>query len=219
MRYKIIDNQKPCKPAFASTYSDESIIDAEEKTVVIDGLLYLTVQNKIQWTCTQYSPIIDIPADVNTKAYIWQNFVVESDFKNHHIQIELSEFINLPSGRGDLGLEFEPIWNKDKIYKVYLSDKYDNYNRGRVRSMQDRYKSDSLVRLINSIIPSITQSPAIEEGFEIRIVDSRYPDSIMNNKMFRLAKQLRNDRRVLDFHQCIFDINHREALYKEYGIT
>jgi len=50
MRYKIIDNQKPCKPAFASTYSDESIIDAEEKTVVIDGLLYLTVQNKIQWT-------------------------------------------------------------------------------------------------------------------------------------------------------------------------
>lgn len=219
MRYKIIDNQKLYKPVSAPTYSDESIIDAEEKMVVIDGLSYLTVQNKIQWTCTQYSPIIDMTAAVNTKAYIWQNFVVESDFKIHHIQIELTELIYLPSGRGDLGLEFEPIWNKNKIYKVFLSDKYDNYNRGRVKSMQDRYKSDSLVRLINSIIPSITQSPAIEEGFETHIVDSRYPDSIMNNKMFRLAKQLRNDRRVLDFHQCIFDVNHREVLYKEYGIT
>ena len=71
MRYKIIDNQKLYKPVTVPTYSDESIIDAEEKMVVIDGLLYLTVQNKIQWTCTQYSPIIDIPADVNTKAYIW----------------------------------------------------------------------------------------------------------------------------------------------------
>ena len=85
--------------------------------------------------------------------------------------------------------------------------------------MQDRYKSDSLVRLINSIIPSITQSPAIEEGFETRIVYSKYPDSIMNNNMFRLAKHLRNDRRELDFHQCIFDVNHREVLYKAYGIT
>ncbi len=51
------------------------------------------------------------------------------------------------------------------------------------------------------------------------ILETGYPDSIMNNKMFRLAKQLRNDRRVLDFHQCIFDVNHREILYKEYSIT
>ena len=89
--------------------------------VVIDGLLSLTVQNKIKLTCTQYSPIIDMTADVNTKAYIWQEFVVESDFKNHHIQLELTELINLPSGRGDLGLEFVPIWNKDRyIMSTYL---------------------------------------------------------------------------------------------------
>lgn len=217
MKYKIEDQYKIPKST-SVTYSDENEIYVEENELAISNLLDLTKQNKINWTCNHYLPIDDMSSDVNTRVYLWQSFYVETVFNNHVIKLDMTEVITLPSGRGNLGLTYKPDWNIDCSYDVMLSEKYKNYEYQRIKNIAERYKTDTLIQLFNLIVPSIVDSEQVKKGFNMPTAHIKRPNSIEENKLYKLSKILRQNKKALDFHKCIFDVEYRESLFKNYCI-
>ena len=217
MVYRITDHYKPYHVK-APKYSDEEILFVEESEAAISNLLDLTLKNKISWTCTHYMPVDDMPADTQTRLYLWHSFDVETDYNGQHIILDMGEIITLPSGRGDLSLEYKPMWYKDYTYDTRVSDRFLNFDRFRLSCLNNLCSLDSVTQLFDLIIPNVMDSPAIQKGFEMKAVYSEKPPCIQNHPMYILAKHLREDKRALDFHKCIFDLNYRKLLYNEYHI-
>lgn len=221
MRYQIKDhyyigNQNNDQ---LSEQIDDPELISEEKEVVINNLIKLTNDRKILWKCTHYLPIHFIFEDNPNHLYIRQSFDVETTYNTKKIKLELTEELLLPVGRGDLILGYETELFGLSKGTISLSLNDETFDTRNLRYISQHYSTDNITLLYNSIVPLVVESEAVKAGNKMSIEwGDNFSKKIQNNKVFRLCHFLWKDKRALDFHKCILDIQHRELLYQEYGI-
>ena len=108
-------------------------IDQETMMLLLDSLCKRTVEGKQIWENMEYNPISFLQKDIYEKegACISQMFEATTVFNNIEYELELSESIELPSGKGDIfgTISYETEDGKENTYDFYLSfdvEKYDD---------------------------------------------------------------------------------------------
>ena len=83
----------------------QEIMDQEER-VMLDQIAKLTEENHVEWACDEYNPIgfLDKDDDSEQSACICQMFQFSAVLNGFHYELELAEYINVPSGKIDLSV-------------------------------------------------------------------------------------------------------------------
>ncbi|MDR4077845.1 MAG: hypothetical protein Q3W83_07935 [Ruminococcus sp.] len=91
-------------------------IDQETMMLLLNSLCKRTVEGKQIWENMEYNPISFLQKDIYEKegTCISQMFEATTVFNGIEYELELSESIELPSGKGDI---FEPFLMKQKTEK------------------------------------------------------------------------------------------------------
>ena len=95
-------------------------IDQETMMLLLDSLCKRTVEGKQIWENMEYNPISFLQKDIYEKegTCISQMFEATTVFNNIEYELELSESIELPSGKGDIfgTISYETkVWTSEKI--------------------------------------------------------------------------------------------------------
>lgn len=105
----------------------QEIMDQEER-VMLDQIAKLTEENHVEWACDEYNPIgfLDKDDDSEQSACICQMFQFSAVLNGFHYELELAEYINVPSGKIDLSVTLtrnddEHFLKIDSILSVELA--------------------------------------------------------------------------------------------------
>ena len=100
-------------------------IDQETMMLLLDSLCKRTVEGKQIWENMEYNPISFLQKDIYEKegACISQMFEATTVFNNIEYELELSESIELPSGKGDIfgTISYETEGGENNTYDFSLS--------------------------------------------------------------------------------------------------
>lgn len=164
-----------------------------------------------------YNPIVLLQKDIyeTEGACISQMFEATIVFNGIAYELELSESIELPSGKGDIGgtISFETEdGENDYAFSLYFDlEKYDNANTEELKWI---YGSSIIVQLIEAIIGVFENSEIVAEGFTY----ARYFNQTgilsecKNNSLVKLGEKLLQENAMLDFHKIILDTDYRNRL-------
>lgn len=96
-------------------------IDQETMMLLLDSLCKRTVEGKQIWENMEYNPISFLQKDIYEKegTCISQMFEATTVFNNIEYKLELSESIELPSGKGDIfgTISYETEDGKETSYE------------------------------------------------------------------------------------------------------
>ena len=100
-------------------------IDQETMMLLLDSLCKRTVEGKQIWENMEYNPISFLQKDIYEKegTCISQMFEATTVFNGIEYELELSESIELPSGKGDIfgTISYETEDGKENTYDFSLS--------------------------------------------------------------------------------------------------
>lgn len=183
-------------------------IDQETMMLLLDSLCKRTVEGKQIWENMEYNPISFLQKDIYEKegTCISQMFEATTVFNNIEYELELSESIELPSGKGDI---FGTISYETEDGK----EKYDDAN---AEELQGIFGSSIIVQFTDAIVGIFENSDAVAEGFAYARyyhqtgIDSEWE----TNPLVKLGEKLMQEHAMLDFHKIVLDTASRERLLK-----
>ena len=173
-------------------------IDQETMMLLLDSLCKRTVEGKQIWENMEYNPISFLQKDIYEKegTCISQMFEATTVFNNIEYELELSESIELPSGKG------------------FDVEKYDDAN---AEELQGIFGSSIIVQFTDAIVGIFENSDAVAEGFAYARyyhqtgIDSEWE----TNPLVKLGEKLMQERAMRDFHKIVLDTDYRRRLLKQ----
>ena len=144
-------------------------IDQETMMLLLDSLCKRTVEGKQIWENMEYNPISFLQKDIYEKegTCISQMFEATTVFNNIEYELELSESIELPSGKGDIfgTISYETEDGKENTYDFSLSFDVEKYDDANAEELQGIFGSSIIVQFTDAIVGIFENSDAVAEGF------------------------------------------------------
>ena len=194
----------------ATIYEDEQIYQVRQ-------LAELTHKGKIKWACIEYAPLSFMTGNDLGKAapYFVQMFTLETERNGDRFELQLSENIDLQSGKGDIAITLE----RDGIsgftkYDDALSFAGKRYADCAAGDLEEKFK-DHIAVLFSSAVPEALESEAVSETFDWAefTCENGIRAEWREYDLFKLCEGLFNERNLLGFHRCVLDINYRQTLF------
>lgn len=194
-------------------------IRKEEETIMLRNIAKLSENGKIKWECVEYNPISFMDKDKvdSTPACLCQIFTLTSTISGLPYELEIAEYISLPSGKGDYAITLTRDLPDDfmKIDEAlsYHSDLYDDCSPDQLK---ERFQDYPIIRLCDAIVPQIVDSDTVQEVFKwARFVNENgISKKLLEHPLTMLGDNLFSERRVLDYHRCVLDVSFRESILK-----
>lgn len=193
----------------------QEIMDQEER-VMLDQIAKLTEENHVEWACDEYNPIgfLDKDDDSEQSACICQMFQFSAVLNGFHYELELAEYINVPSGKIDLSITLTR--NDDEHFL-----KIDSILSVELATFQEKEAKDidniAAVRLAKHLVPLAVKTDAVAEAFSWAsfINQTGISKALLNNNLTKLGEKLCSEHRALDFHYAVFDNAYKDRLLAE----
>lgn len=194
-------------------------IRKEEEIVMLRNIAKLSENGKIKWECVEYNPISFMDKDKvdNTPACLCHIFTLTSTISSLPYELEVAEYISVPSGKGDYAITLTRDLPDDymKIDEAlsYHSDLYDDCPPDQLK---ERFQDHPIIKLCDAVVPQIIDSDAVQEVFEwARFVNENgISKKLLEHPLTILGDKLLSERRVLDYHRCVLDVSFRESILK-----
>ncbi len=124
--------------------------------LLLDSLCKRTVEGKQIWENMEYNPISFLQKDIYEKegTCISQMFEATTVFNNIEYELELSESIELPSGKGDIfgTISYETEDGKENTYDFSLSFDVEKYDDANAEELQGIFGSSIIVQFTDAIV-------------------------------------------------------------------
>lgn len=194
-------------------------IRKEEEIIMLRNIAQLSENGKIKWECVEYNPISFMDKDKvdNNPACLCHIFTLTSTISGLPYELEVAEYISVPSGKGDYAITLTRDLPDDymKIDEAlsYHSDLYDDCPPDQLK---ERFRNHPIVSLCDAVVPQIIDSDAVQEVFEwARFVNENgISKELLEHSLTILGDKLLSERRVLDYHRCVLDVSFRESILK-----
>ena len=195
-------------------------IRMEEQMELLKRIAHLTEQGKIKWECEEYNPLCFMDEDEieETSAYLCQMFRLSARFEGIPYELELAEYINVPSGKGDAAITLTRDIADDYMkIDAMLSGDLDSYDDCAPEELATVFKDDPVMLICNAVVPAAIEADAVSETFSWAryINENGISDALLNDPLTKLGDKLLAERRLLDYHRAVFDMKHREKLLNE----
>ncbi|HIS29937.1 MAG TPA: hypothetical protein IAB44_00060 [Candidatus Limivivens intestinipullorum] len=195
----------------------------EEDRELLKRITRLTEQGKIKWNLVEYGPLCFMNEDIvdETSAYLCQMFTLTTKFNGLPYELELSEYITIPDGKGNIALTLiRDI--EDGFLKIdtALSRDFEIYENCTAEKIAFAYAEDPIMKITAFLVPNIIDSDIVMEAVEWAafIYEKGISEELLNDPLVRLAEKLFNEWRPLDYHKILFDIPYRKSLMMAAGI-
>lgn len=195
-------------------------IDQETMMLLLDSLCKRTVEGKQIWENMEYNPISFLQKDIYEKegTCISQMFEATTVFNNIEYKLELSESIELPSGKGDIfgTISYETKDGEENTYDFSLSFDVEKYDDANAEELQGIFGNSIIVQFIDAIVGVFENSDAVAEGFAY----ARYfhqtgiDPEWETNPLVKLGEKLMQEHAMLGFHKIVLDTDYRKSLLK-----
>jgi len=197
---------------------DEILLFEEEIEYAIKSLTKLTKDGTVKWNCTNYNPLSLMPTNNDTKAYVCHIIEAQAQHNGHNFTVEISDTINIPSGRGDVSIIFTPEWGEDQSYSKSISD-YDPFEKCPTDQLVKNYKDTLIMILSDAVFPQLEKSATVLDAKKYgHFLTQYYQPHIANSPIVALSRILHETDRLNDFHRCVLDMEYRKQLMLENGI-
>ena len=144
-------------------------IDQETMMLLLDSLCKRTVEGKQIWENMEYNPISFLQKDIYEKegTCISQMFEATTVFNNIEYELELSESIELPSGKGDIfgTISYETEDGKENTYDFSLFFDVEKYDDANAEELQGIFGNSIIVQFTDAMVGVFENSDAVAEGF------------------------------------------------------
>ncbi|MFQ7841080.1 MAG: hypothetical protein ACLRHD_06565 [Thomasclavelia spiroformis] len=206
-----------------STY-DETIFK-EDMEMLLLTLTKRTTSKKQIWNCKKYVPITFIDtsevSEERAKADIFHTFYSETLLNSRLFNLELTELISLPSGKGDImgSIRYENEFGPH-LYEFRLSEdiKFDDCTAG---NLILRYNNSPLLSFRRAAVKVFAKSETVKNSpssdFVLMKKEIDFWKSSSNGPIMQLLEGLMIERNSLRFHQIIFNTSYRTKLYSQYN--
>lgn len=199
------------------TWEQREALEQQEENQVLHQLAMLTKAGKINWICDEYIPISIMDRDrVDEKpAYLVQSFTCHASVNSVPHTVEITEYITVPNGKGDIVINLERGFPDDLIkIETALSYRFDEYDDCKADKLLARFADAPLVELAAAIVPSVIQSEEVKFAYTwARFVnETTITKRMLNQPLVKLAKRLFDEQNILDFHRIVLDTAYREEL-------
>ena len=195
-------------------------IDQETMELLLDALLKRTLEGKQIWENLYYNPIGFVQQDAyeDKGAYISQMFETTTSFNGIEYELELSESIELPSGKGDIfgTISYETEDGEENTYDFSLFFDVEKYDDANAEELQGIFGNSIIVQFTDAMVGVFENSDAVAEGFAY----ARYfhqtgiDPEWETNPLVKLGEKLMQEHAMLDFHKIVLDTDYRKSLWK-----
>ena len=197
----------------------DTTIYEDEQVYQVRQLAELTRKGKINWTCIEYAPLSFMTGNDLGKAapYFVQMFTLGTERNGDRLELQLSESIDLRSGKGDIAISLE----RDGAggftkYDDALSFDNERYTNCAAGDLGEAFK-DHIAVLFASAVPEALKSEAVSETYDWArfTCESGIRTEWREHALFKLCEKLFNERNLLGFHHCVLDLEYRKTLLDE----
>lgn len=131
-------------------------IDQETMMLLLDFLCKRTVEGKQRWENMEYNPISFLQKDIYEKegTCISQMFEATTVFNSIEDELELSESIELPSGKGDIfgTISYETEDREENTYDFSLSFDLENYDDANAEELKGIFGNSIIVQFTDATV-------------------------------------------------------------------
>lgn len=192
----------------------------DEQNYLLSSLLNLTRKRVRIWDCTEYNPLSFLSSeedDGRKTACITQIFVFHAEIKQVNFDLELSEDIDIETGKGDIFISLEKQSPVDYA-KIDIALSFERtYEDCPIEKMKEQFGSHIVTQFSDILIPYALETETVSSTFlwaEFN-PEKNTPRKIKENRIYQLSKELFQSHRFLDFHKCVLDPLYREKLLSE----
>lgn len=192
----------------------------EEQNYLLNSLLTLTKKNPAIWECIEYNPLSFLSSeedDGTISACIVQMFVFQAEINRVEFELELSEHIDIATGKGDiyLTLEKQSPASYDEI-DAGLSFETE-YEDCPAEQIQSHFGNHVVAQMADALVPPALKSEAATSALQWAIfnVEGGTPLKFEESSLYKLGESLFDSHRFLEFHRCVLDCSYREKLLAE----
>lgn len=207
------------KRSAAKSVQEKRIRDDETK-FWMQTLAEQTRLGKIQWSCTNYDPIALFYGikDDNSDAYLFQTFGAETHLNGRTIQVDMSEQIALRSGIGEITGSIS-FFGDEGLVEYDYGISYDTvfFDDCNAESIGPQQRKSLHTALADALIPTLAESMAVVSGFAADNISglNGVDEPLLCFPLAKLGKTLLNEKRSLDFHRMVLDMDFRKKLLAE----
>lgn len=192
----------------------------EEQNYLLTSLLSLAQKNPAIWECVDYNPLSFLSSeedDGTISACIVQMFVFQAELNQVEFELELSEHIDIATGKGDIYITLEKQ-SPDSYDKIDTGLSFETeYEDCPAEQLQSRFGNHVATQMADALIPSALKSEAAVSAMQWAIfnVEGDTPLKFEESSLYKLGESLFESHRFLDFHRCVLDCTYREKLLTE----
>lgn len=191
-----------------------------EDSMMINSIAEQTQSGKIQWTCEEYNPLgfMDEDRIDDEPAYLSQMFRFTAVIGGQDYTLELFEKINIPDGKGDIGITLTRDDLSDYMQiDTGLTYHFDLYDDCSAEQLAERFMNDPAVILSNTLVPQAVESDAVKDtSVWARFINEKdIPKKLLNHPLTKLGEKLFNEHRILDYHRIVLDTTYRNELLSD----
>lgn len=191
----------------------------DEHTYQATQLAELTRNGKISWECVDYAPLGFMLGSVidEIDPYLSQMVTLEAQMNGEAFELQLSESIDLLSGKGDIDITLERNgingFSKTEYALSYECETYDDCPAEKLGEVFQ----DHIATIFASAMPKALESDTVKSTYEwARFVNEKgVSKDLMAHPLFKLGENLFNKRDLLAFHRCVLDCAYRQSLLYE----
>lgn len=199
----------------------DTTIYEDERTHQVTQLAELTRKGKINWECVDYAPFgFMLGRDIDEiDPYLSQMITLETQMNGDTFELQLSESIDLLSGKGNIVITLERDgMNGFSKYEYALSYEHETYDDCPAEKLGKVFENH-IATLFASAIPKALESDTVTSTFEWArfVVEEGVGDDVMAHPLFKLGERLFNKHDLLAFHRCVLDYAYRQSLLHELG--
>lgn len=192
----------------------------EEQNYLLTSLLSIAQKNPAIWECVEYNPLSFLSSeedDGTISACIVQMFVFQAEINQVEFELELSEHIDIATGKGDIyiTLEKHSPATYDKIDTgLSFETEYEDCS---AEQIQSRFGNHVVAQMADALVPSALKSEAAVCALQWAIfnVEGDTPLKFEESSLYKLGESLFESHRFLDFHRCVLDCSYRKKLLTE----
>lgn len=190
----------------------------EDKEVekILKQAIEQTAEGKVKWKCTEYNPlsILHDEYEMHETANVSHTFEAKAAVEGHMLFLELMESITFPSGKGDIsGSIYLDDCDIGSEHSFALSFDADDYNDCDAAQVCERYADSDIARLAGAVVPQLVDSEEVQFAYSFaQFYPGDVPDKFKRRPMIRLCKRILEEKRIIDFHRMILNMEAREQL-------
>lgn len=192
-------------------------IEKEETKVHLQSLIKHTTEGKLAWICTDYNPIgllHEIDDEGKDEAKISQCFIAQTNLNGIDINIEIWDRIDLLSGKGEISGEFSLDVTLERVHEFNTCEDIIFYEEQDTETVNAVGRKSLAAILADILIPHLVSSEPVAFGFSFARFNpqSGVPKRFLRLPLCKLSEKLMKERKPLDFHRVVLDMEYRSRL-------